>query len=138
VKKKLTKKLDKFHNKRSKLITIVLISIIVILAGVLAYDMYTLFQTRADAEATKSALNENLLLLTQERDQLLIERSNLIEEKEFLNQTITNLNNQRTQLISESNSLTSDLEDLQDQYDALSAELEDTETDLEACLAATP
>jgi flagellar basal body-associated protein FliL len=138
VKKKLAKKLDKFHKKRSKLVTIVLISVIVILALALGYDMYTLFQTKIDAEATQSALNENILLVTQERDQLVIERNNLIVELDTLNQTMINLNNQRKQLIAESNSLTSDLDNLQTKYNALVTKLDETEEDLNACLAATP
>lgn len=135
MKKKLVKKLDKFHKKKNKLIVTILISAIVLLTLALGYDMYTLFKTKADAEATQSALNENIIFLTQERDQLLVERTNLFEELEHLNQTIINLNNQKNQLITESNSLTSDLEILQDKYDSLSEELEETESELEACLS---
>jgi chromosome segregation ATPase len=135
LKKKLSKKLDRFHKKKSKLIVIVLISVIVLLTLALSYDMYTLFKTKANAEATQSALNENIIFLTQERDQLLVERNNLIEELEHLNQTVINLNNQKNQLIAESNSLTSDLEELQNKYDSLSEELEETESELATCLS---
>ncbi|HPD81985.1 MAG TPA: hypothetical protein PK357_02700 [Candidatus Pacearchaeota archaeon] len=135
MKKKLTKKLDNFHKKKSKVIVIVLISVIVLLTLALGYDIYTLLKTKADAEATQFALNENIIFLTQERNQLLIERDNLIGELENLNRTVINLNNQRAQLIAESNSLSSDLEVLQDRYDSLSEELEETESELEVCLS---
>lgn len=136
--KKFTKKINELHGKKSKLLVIILVSVIVVLALVLGYDMYTLFKTKSDAEATQSALNENILFLTQERDQLTIERNNLIVELNALNQTTTNLNKQRTQLIAESNTLTSDLEELQNKYDALVIELQETEDELDACLATTP
>jgi chromosome segregation ATPase len=121
--------------KHEQIAVIALISVVVVLAIVLGYDMYTTFKERTAAETRINSLNSTIVSLNEERDQLILNNSNLILEIEGLNQTVKNLNQQRTVLISENNDLASDLAALQTDYDALEADLQDTEDELAACQA---
>lgn len=122
--------------KHEKLVIIVMIAFIVVLAGVLGYDMYTKFKAKVDAEAKITALNEDLASIVTSRDQCFVDRDNCTTERDTLNLNVISLTSQRVQLIAENDGLSTDLDALQTKYDKASADLTKAKKDLSDCQAA--
>ena len=117
--------------KHEKILIMVLIPTIIVLTLVLGYGIYDSFQTKAETEKETSYLNSAVVLLNEEKDQL-------ISERDSLRQTVDTLTEQKTQLNTENNNLTSELSTLQTDYDTCSADLQDVEDDLDDCESALP
>jgi chromosome segregation ATPase len=123
--------------KHEKLVIIIMIAFIVVLAGVLGYDIYTKVKAKVEAEAKITALNEDLASLITSRDNCLSERDNLTIERDTLNTSVTALANQRTQLNNQNDQLSADLDACQSDLDASEAELATAKEDLSDCQAAS-
>ena len=111
---------------KEKIFITVLIIGIVLLTLYLGYDFYDSFKTKAETETEISYLNGAIVLLNEEKSQLIL-------EQDTLNQTVTLLNQQVIQLISDKGDLTLELDELQEDYDTCSAELQDVEDELDDC-----
>ena len=122
--KKRKKKLSDLGIKlqREKTIIIILISITVLLALFIAYDVYKSFETKGETDF----LNGAVISLSKDKSQLLLE----IED---LNQTVDTLTAQKLQLNADNSNLASDLSDLQDEYDALEEDLQTANDNLDDC-----
>lgn len=127
------KKIIDWQNKahREKIIITILISSIIILSLTFGYGIYDSFKTKEETEKKTNYLNSAVVLLNEEKSQLVLERDNF-------NQTVILLNQQATQLITEKGDLTSELSALQGDYDTCSADLQDVEDELDDCESACP
>lgn len=129
--KKGKKKRKKIMNweikaKHEKILIMVLIPTIVVLALVLGYGIYDSFETKAETEKETNYLNSAVILLNEEKSQL-------ISERDALDQAIILLTQQTEQLTTENSGLTSELATLQADYDTCSASLQRTKDNLEDC-----
>ena len=111
---------------KEKVLIAVLMSVTVLLAFYIGYDIYDSLQTKTETETQISYLNGAIVSLNQERDQLTSER-------DTLDQTVDTLTQQKAQLTTDNAALTSDLDTLEEDYDACSVDLEEVEDDLDAC-----
>ena len=107
--------------------------------------MYTYYHTKEETSSQISSLNGTILNLSEEKDQLMFNNSNLTEELVLLNESVKGLNNQKTLLVIEKSDLTekndklqSDLDSCQTDYDKLEKEHKATQADLASCESSCP
>ncbi|MCK5624757.1 hypothetical protein KAI04_02865 [Candidatus Pacearchaeota archaeon] len=115
---------DGKRTAKEKILITVLISAIFLLTFFFGYDLYNSFETKAETDF----LNGAVILLSEEKSELMIERDNLSQALDLLTQ-------QKVQLDADYSGLNSELAELKENYATLSGELETAKDDLEDCEA---
>jgi chromosome segregation ATPase len=107
--------------------------------------MYTFYKTKSETTSQITSLNGTIVGLSEDKNQLILNNSNLTEEISSLNETINMLNDEKASLVVEKSALrdsnanlTSTLNALQSKYNAQSETLATAQSDLADCQAACP
>lgn len=124
--------LEKKERREHAMVIVLTVFIVLLILG-LGYSVYNYYQTKSDAHAEISDLNNTILNLSEDKNQLILNLGNLTNEIDSLNQTVKLLTADKASLIAQISGLKDEVDDLESELDSLQETLDDCEVDLDVC-----